>query len=126
VITGNFISGNGADTEDATTPGTTGINVYGVGAAHATEILENTIQNEAVDIVMNNPGNMEVHLNNLLGGGVGVANLGKGSVNATMNYFGCSGGPGTTGCAAVNGSAVVSTPFLSAPVRSASPPRGRS
>ncbi len=106
VIIGNFISGNGADTEDATTPGTAGINIYGVAAAGATEILGNTIENEALDIVMNNPGTMQAHLNNLLGGGVGVANLGKGGLDATLNYFGCSGGPGATGCATVSGTAV--------------------
>ena len=125
VIIGNYISGNGADTEDATTPGTTGINIYSVGPAYATEILENTIVNEAVDVVMNNPGGMQVHLNNLLGGGIGVNNLGKGSVDASMNYFGCSGGPGTTGCSTVTGSTLISAPFLSAPVVSASAPRGR-
>ena len=89
---GNFISGNGADTEDAATPGTAGINVYSVAAVYQTQILENTVQNEAMDVVMNHPGGMDVHLNNLLGAGVGVANLGKGAVNATMNFFGCAGG----------------------------------
>ncbi len=125
VIVGNLISGNGADTEDATTPGTAGINIYSVGPAYATEILENTITNEAVDVVMNNPGGMQLHLNNLLGGGVGVANLGKGSLNATMNYFGCAGGPGTAGCSTVSGSGVVSSPSSSAAVPSATLPKVR-
>jgi hypothetical protein len=78
VIIGNLISGNGADTEDATTPGTPGININGVAGNWATEIMENTIVNEAFDVVMNNPGSMDVHLNNLLAAGVGGANLGKG------------------------------------------------
>jgi hypothetical protein len=90
-----------------------------VAPVYATEILENTIQNEANDVVMNNPG-ADLHLNNLLGTGTGVANLGKGSVNASMNFFGCSGGPGTTGCTTVSGSSVVSSPFLSAPVSTVS------
>ena len=119
VIMGNFISGNAADTADAATPGTAGINVYSVAAVYQTQILENTIQNEALDVVMNNPGAMDVHLNNLLGSGVGVANLGKGTVNATVNFFGCAGGPGATGCTTVSGPAVVSSAPLSSPLGSA-------
>jgi Right handed beta helix region len=120
VIIGNLISGNGADVQDSATPGTTGINIYSVAPVYLTEISENTIQNEALDVVMNHPGSMEVHLNNLLGGGVGVDNLGSGVLDASMNYFGCAGGPGTTGCTSVQGSGVTSTPFLSAPVGPAS------
>jgi len=121
VIMGNFISGNGADTQDAATPGTAGINVYSVAAVYQTQILENTIQNEAFDVVMNHPGGLDVHLNNLLGTGVGVANLGKGTINATMNYFGCPGGAGTAGCSTVSGSGVVSSPAMHTPVASAPP-----
>jgi Right handed beta helix region len=116
LIVGNIISGNGADTEDAATPGPTGINVYSVGGVYLTEILENTITNEAIDVVMNNPGSMELHLNNLLGGGIGVDNLGPGVVDATMNYFGCAGGPGTSGCSSAKGPNVTTSPFLSSPV----------
>jgi parallel beta-helix repeat protein len=119
VVIGNYISGNGADTEDATTPGTAGINIYGVAGIFATEIMENTIENEAYDVVMNNPGSMDVHLNNLLGAGAGVANLGKGSIDASANFFGCTGGPGATGCATVNGSGVLSSSSLTATVPSA-------
>jgi len=115
VIMRNFISGNGADTGDAATPGTAGINIYSVEAAYQTQILENTIQDEALDVVMSHPGAMDVHLNNLLGTGVGVANLGKGTINATMNFFGCAGGAGATGCSTVSGAAVVSSPALSSP-----------
>ncbi len=121
VIIGNFIAGNGADTEDATTPGPTGINIFSVAPAYGTEIVNNTIQNEAVDVVMNNPGSMELHLNNLLDP-VGVANLSKGVVNASQNFFGCATGPGTTGCGGVNGSSVSSTPFLSGPSPAAPAP----
>jgi parallel beta-helix repeat protein len=125
VIQGNFISGNGADVQDSATPGTTGINIYSVAPVYAMSILENTIQNEAVDVVMNNPGAMELHLNNLLGKGIGVANLGKGVVNGTLNFFGCAGGPGNTGCSTVKGAAST-IPALAAPVSSAPlGPRGR-
>jgi hypothetical protein len=119
VIMGNYISGNGPDTEDAATPGSAGINVYSVGAVYQTQILENTIVNEAIDVVMNHPGGMDVHLNNLLGGGVGVTNLGKGAINATMNFFGCAGGPGSTGCSTVSGSGVTSSPAMHTPVATA-------
>lgn len=123
VIVGNFISGNGADDADARTPGTAGINVYGVAPIYGTVIEGNTIQNEALDVVMNNPGAMGVHLNNLLGGKTGVANLGKGVVNATLNFWGCPGGAGSPGCAAVQG-AVDAAPALSLPAGPATAPGG--
>jgi parallel beta-helix repeat protein len=117
VILGNYISGNGPDTQDAATPGTAGINIYSVAPVYSTQILQNTIDNEALDVVINNPGGSAVHLNNLLGGAVGVSNLGKGTVDATLNYFGCPAGPGTTGgCSSVSGPAIGSTPFLTSPV----------
>ena len=43
IIVRNHISGNGADTDDAATPAPTGINVFGVSPAIATEILQNVI-----------------------------------------------------------------------------------
>jgi parallel beta-helix repeat protein len=124
VIVGNYISGNAADAADAATSGPTGINIYSVAPVYGVIISQNTIVNEAIDVVMNNPGSMEVHMNNLLGGGIALQNLGKGSVNASMNFFGCPGGPGTTGC----GTAVGASPWLTAPVAtapSAGPARGR-
>ncbi len=117
-IIGNLISGNGADTEDATTPGTAGIDVYSVAPVYGTVIAQNTIANEAVDVVMNNPGTLELHMNNLLGGKTGVANISTGAVSDSMNYFGCAAGPGTTGCGAITGT-VASAPWLTAPVSTA-------
>ena len=118
VISGNLISGNGADSADASTSGSTGIDIYSVAPVYGTVIAQNTIVNEAVDVVMNNPGTMELHMNNLLGGGIGVMNAGKGSVNGTMNFYGCAGGAGTTGCGTISGT-VGSSPWLTAPVGSA-------
>jgi parallel beta-helix repeat protein len=118
LIVGNLISGNAADTEDAATPGTAGINLYGVGAYYGTIIEQNTIVNEDLAVVMSNPGMAEVHMNNLIAG-KGVVNLGTGVVNASMNFFGCAGGPGTTGCGTVSGPLVSAAPWLSAPVGSA-------
>jgi len=122
-IIGNYISGNAADTEDAATPGTAGINIYGVFPSYATRILDNTIVNEQIGIVMNNPGLLEAHMNNLPATGTGVLNMGSGSLNATMNYFGCAGGPGTTGCSSVKGT-LTSSPSLDAPVATAPSGRG--
>jgi len=93
LIADNTISGNGADTEDAKTPGPTGINVF--TNAHAapitgTVIVQNIIKNEQVDIAANTGtgGLVDAHLNNLLGKATGVDNLGTGTVNATVNWWG--------------------------------------
>jgi parallel beta-helix repeat protein len=123
MIVGNYISGNGADTEDAATPGTAGINVYGVAGFWATEIMQNTIDDEAYGVVMNNPGSMDVHMNNLPDTGVGLLNSGKGNINGASNYFGCSTGPGTTGCSSVSGTAVTSSPWLTSPSKTGAPGR---
>lgn len=118
LVAGNFIENNGADTGDAKTPGPTGINVFGAAPISGTVIAENQIANEQVDIAANNGGRVDVHLNNLIGGGgkIGVDNLGKGTVNATVNYWGCALGPGKPGCAKVAGAGVTSTPFDPAPI----------
>jgi parallel beta-helix repeat protein len=136
MIIGNTISGNAADTQDALTGGPTGINLYSVGPVTGTVIAQNIITNEAFDVVFNAPGAMEVHLNELLAGrtgiivypvvetpglpslplkpSVGVANLGTGTVNATLNYWGCAGGPGTSTCTTVQGQAAFA-PWLTSP-----------
>jgi hypothetical protein len=126
MIVGNYISGNAADNADAATTGTAGINIFSLTPVYGTVIAENTIDNQAIDVVMNAPGSMEVHLNNLLGGKAGVANTGAGVINASMNFWGCPGGPGTAGCAAVTGPASGSSVWLSTPAGSApSAPRQR-
>ena len=55
VIVGNSISGNGADTADAATPGPTGINVFGITSITGTLIAGNVINRESVDIATNTP-----------------------------------------------------------------------
>jgi len=95
IIVGNFIARNHADTEDAATSGPTGINVFGAGAV---------------------TGNVVIHLNDLEGGSVGVANTGAGSDDATENWWGCPAGPGTKGCAQVTGTHVTSAPALRDPI----------
>jgi len=119
VIVGNLISGNGQDTEDAATPGKAGINVFGVSPIAAT-ILQNTFSNEAYDIVVNTPANVDVHLNNIDNDhAVGIDNIGAGSVNATENWWGCLKGPGASGCTTVMGPNILANPwltFLSLPI----------
>ena len=132
VITGNRISGNGADTDDAATPGPTGINVFGVSPITGTVISENVIDDEAVDIATNTPAHVNakntptlvaVHLNNLLGGNIGVDNISpdKGAtVDATENWWGCPGGPGAEECttvSSVSGTGISFTPWLRHPIQ---------
>ncbi len=117
VIAGNTISGNAADTADAATPGTAGINIFSNAGVWGVQIAGNNISNEANGVVINTVGAFEVHFNNLNGTTSGIVNLGQGAIDGSMNYWGCSGGPGATGCGAVKGSAVTSTPFLAAPAR---------
>jgi len=118
IIVGNIISGNAADTGDAATPGSTGINIYSLVPVHGLIIAGNTIENEVDAVVINTPGSIEVHLNNLLGSTDGILNLGKGSIDAAVNYWGCAGGPGTTGCSAASGPSVTFLAPLSEPVPS--------
>lgn len=111
VVIGNTISGNGADNEDATTPGTAGINVYGVSSITGTVIAQNTISGEAYGVVVNGPGAVNVQRNTFTGG-VGVANLSSGSVNADGNWWGCNDNPtyafsGFAGCAVTSGAVTV-------------------
>jgi parallel beta-helix repeat protein len=118
VILGNTISGNGADTEDAATPGSTGINVFGVSPINGTMISQNVISNEKVDIVVNTTGvspfaTAAIHLNLFLNSKIGIDDLASsGYVDATENWWGCADGPGSPGCAKVLGM-VFFKPWLS-------------
>lgn len=118
VIVGNEISGNGADTEDAATPGPTGINIFGVSPITGIIISQNVIKDEDVDVAVQTGAEVNIHLNNLQTRSVGVANLGAGIADATLNWWGCSGGPGETGCATVSGPDVLFTPWLTRPFSS--------
>jgi hypothetical protein len=55
-IVGNWISGNGADSGDAATPGPTGINIFSVSLTTGTVISQNVIYGESNDIVVKTPG----------------------------------------------------------------------
>jgi parallel beta-helix repeat protein len=123
MIVGNHISGNGADTADTATPGPTGINVSGGddGAGHplavitGTVIAGNVIQQEAIGIVAKTNALVGAHLNNFIFLQKGVDNLAGGSVDATLNWWGCSRGPGAASCAAISGTNILYVPFLTFP-----------
>jgi parallel beta-helix repeat protein len=125
VIVGNFISGNGADTFDTATPGPTGININsgdGGSPVQGTIISQNLIQNEQVDVAVNDPTALDAHFNDLLGGNVGVANVCAldgaactGRIDATENYWGCPGGPGSIGCTTTSGPNISFAPWLKHP-----------
>jgi parallel beta-helix repeat protein len=114
-IIANEISGNRADTDDAATPGPTGINIFGVSPIVGTTISQNIIKDEAVDVAINTPSVVDVHLNDLLGRKIGLANLGSGSASATENWWGCAAGPGASGCSAITGSNIIVKPWLTKP-----------
>jgi parallel beta-helix repeat protein len=111
LVIGNTISGNAADTQDAATPGTAGINVYGVSSITGTLIAQNTISQEAYGVVVHGPGAVNVQ-RNTFNGGIGVANLSGAAVNADSNWWGCNNNPtfpisGFAGCAGTSGSVFI-------------------
>lgn len=123
MITENYISGNGGDLVDSTT----GIELLGATPLSDTSgivITRNVIKNESVGIAVSvaTDSTVDVHLNDLSGNGlstVGIENLvhSTGTVDATENWWGCSGGPGANGCSSTQGTNVLTTPFLSVPVQ---------
>ena len=119
VIVGNYIARNGADTGDTSTSGPTGVNVSAGNSAvplTGTVISGNAINDEAIDVAVKTPAQIEIHLNNLQGdGAAGVSNLGGGAVNATQNWWGCAGGPTAQGCSTVQGADIIFTPWLTRP-----------
>lgn len=113
MIIGNQIYGNGADTDDAATPGTAGINIFSLAPVTGTVITGNAIHNQQFAIVVNTPsGGAQAHLNDL-SAPTGVGNIGAGTVDATGNYWGCAGGPGNSGCGGSTGSVTTSAPASS-------------
>jgi parallel beta-helix repeat protein len=118
LIVGNQISGNGPDGDPGTTV-PTGIVVFsddlgGAPPITGTLISQNVIKGEGIDIAIKTPGSVEVHFNNLFGG-IGIDNLGGGAVNATQNWWKCSGGPGANGCGTTVGGNVLVAPWLTEP-----------
>jgi hypothetical protein len=113
-IVGNYIAANGADPLASTTV-PTGISIFGLTPVVDLVVADNAIEFEGIDVAFNSGSNLNLHLNDLAGGGVGVANLNPlGQVNATEDWWGCPGGPGTPGCSTVAGApkSIVYTPWL--------------
>ena len=127
-IIGNDIEENLADQADTATPGSVGININSGGGGSpvlGTVIAENVISEEDVDIAINTPSDVDIHLNDLLGGKVGVADvcaLDKakactGTIDATQNWWGCDDGPGQHGCSSVSGTNITFKQWLQKPVK---------
>jgi hypothetical protein len=123
MIIGNYIAGNLADTADTATPGRVGININsgsGGSPVLGTVISQNVIRDEDVDIAVNTPAEVDIHLNDLLGDKIGVADVCAfdkatvctGSIDATENYWGCARGPNKDGCTTTSGSDIRFTPWL--------------
>ncbi|HEX4309303.1 MAG TPA: right-handed parallel beta-helix repeat-containing protein [Acidobacteriaceae bacterium] len=115
VIVGNHISGNAADTEDAATPGTTGVNIYSTAPITGTVVAGNDFDDEAIDVAFKAPaGQVNVHFNDF-SRGIGVDNLGAGTVDATDNWWHCRAGAGSGSCASATGTGVSWMPWLTSP-----------
>lgn len=127
-ITGNYIAGNLPDFFDTATPGRVGININSGGGGSpvtGTVITFNIITDEDIDIAINTPANIDIHDNSLFGGKVGLGNICTfdgasicgGSIDATRNYWGCSGGPLAGGaCSTFAGNNILYRPWSPQPV----------
>ena len=119
IIIGNTINSNGADSGDTPTPGPAGINVAGISPVSGLIIAQNTISQQAFDVVLNIPGEVDVQRNTFTGG-IGILNLGRGTVNADGNYWGCGTDPSSlmgvfAGCAPTSGNVPVHFFLTAAP-----------
>jgi parallel beta-helix repeat protein len=128
-IIGNTIAANLPDTFDTATPGRVGININsgdGASPVRGTVISHNVISDEDIDIAVNTPAEVDIHLNSLLGGGIGVGDVCAldgstvctGTIDATENYWGCPAGPGEHGCTTINAPRILWIPWLQKPVGS--------
>ena len=118
LIAGNQISGNGPDGDPGTTV-PTGIDVFADEAAGAapitgTVITQNIFKGEGIDLAVATSGGITVRFNSFFDY-VGIVNLGTGAVDATLNWWKCSGGPSANGCLTVAGLGVRTTPWLTNP-----------
>jgi Right handed beta helix region len=126
-IIDNDIEDNLADQADDATPGRVGININsgdGGSPVLGTVIASNLILDEDIDVAINTPAIVDVHLNDLLGGSTGVedvcafdkATACTGTIDAGQNWWGCPAGPGNPGCSSVSGTDITFLPWLRAPV----------
>src|ERR1700731_3993301 len=90
----------------------------GGSPVRGTIISHNVIRDEDVDIAVNTPAEVDIHLNDLLGGKVGVADvcaldastICTGLIDASENFWGCSAGPGGHERSTASGSDIRFTP----------------
>jgi hypothetical protein len=116
LIANNTIYGNGPDAESGTME-KAGIAITadpGAGPINGIQIIGNKIFGEGIDVVFNAPGVLAVHQSSFFDT-VGVANLGSGAVDATLNWWKCSHGPGQPGCASTQGPNIQVAPILPQP-----------
>jgi parallel beta-helix repeat protein len=125
----NTIAANLADQADTATPGRVGININsgdGGSPVRGTVISQNVISDEDIDIAVNTPAEVDMHLNSLLGSGIGVGDVCAldgstvctGTIDATENYWGCPAGPGEHGCTNISAPRILWIPWLQKPVGS--------
>jgi hypothetical protein len=116
-ILDNFIAGNGPDPSAPTTV-PTGISAFGLAPIVDLSISGNWIEDEQIEIALNTESTVDIHLNSLLDRHMGVDNLNKGGlIEASENWWGCSGGPGANGCTTIDSGPVVTfAPWLSRPL----------
>ncbi|MEO8127640.1 MAG: right-handed parallel beta-helix repeat-containing protein [Bryobacteraceae bacterium] len=115
LITGNTISGNGADSDPGTTV-PTGISIFSpISVLSGIVISQNTIKGEGIDIGVNAQGSIQAHFNSFFGS-KGIDNIGSQAViEATDNWWKCPGGPGANGCSTLSGNNVTTYPWLVKP-----------
>ena len=118
LLANNTIYGNGPDAESGTTE-KAGIAITadpGAGQITGVKVAGNKVFGEGIDVVFNAPGELLVHQNSLYDG-TGLANLGPGTVDGTLNWWKCFRGPGYPGCAATEGARIQVAPVLDRPDR---------
>jgi hypothetical protein len=80
-----------------------------------TLIAGNVIQQQTIGIVAKTNALVGARLNNFISVGTGIGNLDGGSVDAKLNWWGCSSGPTAPGCAGITGANIIYLPILTKP-----------
>lgn len=124
VIVGNVISGDAGDgdlfpeDEQPKKLPSMGISIFApVMPITGIVITDNVFNREDINIAINVvPGSsIAAHLNSLTAK-TGIDNMAAGTIDATLNWWKCSKGPDAPGCSSVEGSGVLTNPWLTSPV----------